>query len=87
MCGIYGILNLKAGCHPGRRTAGSHGKAVHHRGPDDEGVYLGRGVALGMRRLSIIDPRVGISPSPTKMGQFGLFATERFTTFRRCGRA
>ena len=26
-----------------------------HRGPDEEGVYLGEGVGLGMRRLSIID--------------------------------
>ena len=26
-----------------------------HRGPDEEGVYLGDGVGLGMRRLSIID--------------------------------
>jgi asparagine synthase (glutamine-hydrolysing) len=26
-----------------------------HRGPDEEGVYLGAGVGLGMRRLSIID--------------------------------
>src|SRR5262245_35437731 len=26
-----------------------------HRGPDEEGVYLGTGAGLGMRRLSIID--------------------------------
>ena len=29
--------------------------AMVHRGPDDEGIYLGDGVAIGMRRLSIID--------------------------------
>ena len=29
--------------------------SLAHRGPDDEGVYFGPGVALGSRRLSIID--------------------------------
>jgi asparagine synthase (glutamine-hydrolysing) len=33
-----------------------------HRGPDDEGVYLGDGVGLGMRRLSIIDVDTGQQP-------------------------
>jgi len=36
--------------------------AIVHRGPDDEGVYLGDGVALGMRRLSIIDLEGGHQP-------------------------
>lgn len=33
-----------------------------HRGPDDEGHYVGRGVSLGMRRLSIIDLAGGHQP-------------------------
>src|SRR4029077_5143145 len=33
-----------------------------HRGPDEEGVFLGEGVALGMRRLSIIDLNGGQQP-------------------------
>ena len=36
--------------------------AIVHRGPDEEGVYLGDGVALGMRRLSIIDLEGGQQP-------------------------
>src|SRR5690348_9046315 len=36
--------------------------AIVHRGPDDEGVYLNGGVALGMRRLSIIDLAGGHQP-------------------------
>jgi asparagine synthase (glutamine-hydrolysing) len=35
---------------------------MRHRGPDDEGVHLERGVALGMRRLSIIDLSTGNQP-------------------------
>jgi asparagine synthase (glutamine-hydrolysing) len=38
------------------------GKIVEHRGPDDEGFYCGRGVAIGMRRLSIIDLSGGHQP-------------------------
>lgn len=29
--------------------------SLHHRGPDDEGYHFDRGIALGHRRLSIID--------------------------------
>ncbi len=33
-----------------------------HRGPDDRGIYHGRGGALGHRRLTIIDPAGGRQP-------------------------
>ncbi len=36
--------------------------AIWHRGPDSEGIWLGTGVALGMRRLSIIDLSTGDQP-------------------------
>lgn len=36
--------------------------AIVHRGPDDEGFYVRAGVALGMRRLSIIDVAGGHQP-------------------------
>jgi asparagine synthase (glutamine-hydrolysing) len=35
---------------------------IEHRGPDDSGQYLGRGIGLGMRRLSIIDVAGGHQP-------------------------
>jgi asparagine synthase (glutamine-hydrolysing) len=62
MCGIYGILDLKDGAAPGAQLLSRMGKLVEHRGPDDEGAYFGRGVALGMRRLSIIDLSGGHQP-------------------------
>jgi asparagine synthase (glutamine-hydrolysing) len=37
-------------------------QALQHRGPDDEGVYRADGVALGQRRLSIIDVAGGHQP-------------------------
>ena len=38
------------------------GQSIVHRGPDDEGHFVGEGVALGMRRLSIIDLAGGHQP-------------------------
>lgn len=35
---------------------------IRHRGPDDDGFFLKEGVALGMRRLSIIDLAGGAQP-------------------------
>src|SRR5437764_15394985 len=35
---------------------------IRHRGPDDQGVWIGDGVALGMRRLAIIDLAGGSQP-------------------------
>ena len=36
--------------------------AIKHRGPDDDGFYVNGSVALGMRRLSIIDVKGGQQP-------------------------
>lgn len=63
MCGIYGIVDghpQAVDAHPQllRRMA----ESMKHRGPDDEGSYCGAGVALGMRRLSIIDLEGGHQP-------------------------
>lgn len=35
---------------------------MYHRGPDDEGLYVGHGVGLGNRRLSVIDLVTGHQP-------------------------
>ena len=62
MCGIYGILALRPGARVGRDELAAMAGTQFHRGPDDEGAYLGEGVALGMRRLSIIDLATGQQP-------------------------
>ncbi|HNW94144.1 MAG TPA: asparagine synthetase B, partial [bacterium] len=36
--------------------------SIRHRGPDGEGLYAGEGIALGMRRLAVIDPQGGTQP-------------------------
>jgi len=42
--------------------------AIRHRGPDDEGLFLAPGVALGMRRLSVIDVMGGRQPIANEDG-------------------
>ena len=54
MCGIAGIVRFDGEPVLEREVRAMCAMLVH-RGPDEEGVYLGSGVALGMRRLSIID--------------------------------
>jgi len=62
MCGIYGMVALResADCDPALLDAMA--KVTIHRGPDDEGRHADRGLAIGMRRLSIIDLRTGHQP-------------------------
>jgi asparagine synthase (glutamine-hydrolysing) len=59
MCGIAGLVGLDSG-----GEAGLHCmlQALRHRGPDDDGIYCVNGVALGQRRLSIIDVAGGHQP-------------------------
>jgi len=54
MCGIAGVLDLGAGprCLD---AVDPMTECLHHRGPDEGGTYRGDGIALGMRRLAIID--------------------------------
>src|SRR5882672_10661918 len=61
MCGICGIIDFnQVGDAPEivRRMTGT----MRHRGPDDEGFLIDGSVALGMRRLSIIDLEGGNQP-------------------------
>ncbi|MDQ3565558.1 MAG: asparagine synthase (glutamine-hydrolyzing) [Pseudomonadota bacterium] len=58
MCGIAGYLQLSGfSAEAGEAIARMMAKAIHHRGPDDSGIWLDAeaGVAFGHRRLSIVD--------------------------------
>lgn len=64
MCGICGIANIQSHSD----LSGQIGlikrmtDIIYHRGPDEEGFFIDRDVALGMRRLSIIDLNTGSQP-------------------------
>jgi asparagine synthase (glutamine-hydrolysing) len=61
MCGIAGIVT-RDGHAVDTAEVRSMCAVIRHRGPDDEGIHGGSGAALGMRRLSIIDPEAGRQP-------------------------
>ncbi len=54
MCGIAGIVQFDGGT-PDRAAIQRMTDRLAHRGPDAEGVHVADGIALGHRRLSIID--------------------------------
>lgn len=62
MCGITGFINLDRQQPASQPVARAMNGALLHRGPDDEGFYFKDHVALGMRRLSIIDLAGGQQP-------------------------
>ena len=64
MCGITGWIKLdRTDTAPNSETVlHSMCEQIVHRGPDSEGVWLDDRVALGMRRLSIIDLKTGDQP-------------------------
>ncbi|MCH7896358.1 MAG: asparagine synthetase B, partial [candidate division NC10 bacterium] len=59
MCGLVGFIDLKRRTAEAElaRLAGTMAETLTHRGPDDAGVWTDQeaGLALGFRRLSIID--------------------------------
>ena len=68
MCGIAGFVDASARGRWSARSDAAEAErvrlramcsAIRHRGPDDEGMHLEPGVALGMRRLAIIDLATG----------------------------
>ena len=58
MCGIAGFTGRLLNS----RLLEDMVNSLTHRGPDDCGFWRGEGIALGMRRLAIIDPETGGQP-------------------------
>lgn len=64
MCGIAGWITLKNSNAYDDTDAITHSmcERIVHRGPDSEGLWWDDTVALGMRRLSVIDLKTGDQP-------------------------
>src|SRR5262245_52222955 len=65
MCGICGVFYFD-GAPVNRDLIVAMSDVQNHRGPDESGVHIGRGVGLGHRRLSIIDLSSGQQPLPNE---------------------
>ena len=81
MCGICGAIDLSnsgdAAALVRRMTP-----TMSHRGPDDEGYLSGGPLALGMRRLSIIDLEGGHQPIFNEDGSVGVVLNGEIYNFR-----
>ena len=62
MCGITGFINDSMGADEKRPILTKMMDAIKHRGPDSGGQVVDENVAIGMRRLSIIDVHEGKQP-------------------------
>ena len=62
MCGICGVYAYETANWTERDVLAQMMSAIHHRGPDDSGIYLDGPLMMGMRRLSIIDLSGGAQP-------------------------
>jgi asparagine synthase (glutamine-hydrolysing) len=74
VCGITGFLTCSSETELEMRVSVSHmTDQLAHRGPDDSGIWVDReaGVALGQRRLSILDlSQDGHQPMHSESGRF-----------------
>ncbi len=68
MCGIAGIVDLKASREIDRAALKRMTDALSHRGPDGEGFWIAPGVGFGHRRLAIIDRKGGAQPYHSQNG-------------------
>ncbi len=81
MCGICGVIDWSDSPNPAalvRRMT----PTMTHRGPDDEGYLDNRRLALGMRRLSIIDVAGGHQPIFNEDGTVGAVLNGEIYNFR-----
>ncbi len=62
MCGIAGLIVPGQPAPALAEQLGPMVEALRHRGPDDGGLWSSDGIALGMRRLAIIDRTGGRQP-------------------------
>jgi asparagine synthase (glutamine-hydrolysing) len=68
MCGIAGAYEYGSGRPVEAETLRSMLRAIVHRGPDDDGVHVDGNLAIGSRRLSIIDLAAGHQPIANEDG-------------------
>lgn len=62
MCGIAGIFHFDTSRRADDKVIKAMTDSLSHRGPDGEGFFIHNNIALGHRRLSIIDLETGDQP-------------------------
>src|SRR5262249_41113320 len=68
ICGVTGWLDFRRDLRLHRQTAVAMSTMLACRGPDAEGLWIDQHVALGHRRLAVIDPAGGSQPMLAEHG-------------------
>lgn len=82
MCGIAGFLSLEQGVFATRTIAQAMCDVIPHRGPDDQGFLVDGPIAMGMRRLSIIDLAGGQQPISNEDGTISVIQNGEIYNFQ-----
>jgi asparagine synthase (glutamine-hydrolysing) len=82
MCGICGVIGIEQS-EAGGATTRRMMQALWHRGPDEDGLLVAPSVALGMRRLSIIDLPGGRQPIFNEAGNVGIVFNGEIYNFQQ----
>lgn len=80
MCGICGQVGLSD-----RKLIQTMCDSLIHRGPDGEGQYVDGNVAIGMRRLAIIDLVTGDQPISNEDGSLWIVFNGEIYNYRELG--
>jgi len=72
MCGICGYINIDKRPASNPEAVKKMTEALRHRGPDDEGFFIKDNIALGHRRLSVIDLETGHQPLFSRDGSLSI---------------
>ena len=56
MCGFVGIVDFKNDVSSKKNILLNMNSTLSKRGPDEDGYYINKNVALGHKRLIVIDP-------------------------------
>jgi len=86
MCGIAGIASFQDSRRPEYAQIKLMCDVLEHRGPDDQGIDIRDGVAIGMRRLSIIDLAGGKQPIFNEDGTIRVVFNGEIYNFRELRR-
>jgi len=82
VCGICGFIDTRTGHAADSGVLSAMNAAIVHRGPDEEGGHIDGGIALGSRRLSIIDLREGHMPMSNEDGSVWVVQNGEIYNFR-----
>ncbi len=82
MCGICGAYNANGTQAQDQAIVHSMMDALSHRGPDGEGFWSSKEVALGHRRLAIIDLAGGYQPQFNETKDIGVICNGEIYNYR-----